>query len=68
MSEKVGNQKTVNKRIRNKWWKAVTLSRNKGLVYERMSKQAYDNVKLKKSGRATVKYLLIMAVYISNKF
>ena len=55
MSEKVGNQKTVNKRIRNKWWKAVTLSRNKGLVYERMSKQAYDNVKLKKSDQATVK-------------
>ena len=68
MSEKAGNQKTVNKRIRNKWWKAVTLSRNKGLVYERMSKQAYDNVKLKKSGQATVNNSLIMALYIFDQF
>ena len=65
----------ANKRIRNKWWKAVTLSRNKGLVYERMAKQAYENVESRRFDQVTVSTfyiylfsLMLFNIYASNDY
>ena len=73
--EEMSDNFMANKRIRNKWWKAVTLSRNKGLVYERMAKQAYENVESRRFNQVTVSKfyiylfsLILFNIYASNDY